>query len=192
MKRFVLIACTAALAACNKGPDIDVKNASVGEVAEKARAAAADSRLVEPGRWETKVTLLEADMPDLPPQYAARIKETMAKVQGRTVATCITAADLKKAKPDFLAAHTKNCRFDHYTMGSGKIDAQMTCTAPQGGSMSVATIGTYSPDAYEATSVMTMSGGPTGARTTKSHTESHRIGECKGDEINFKKQEVGQ
>jgi len=192
MKRVILIAGIAVLAACNKGPDIDVKNASVGEVAEKARAAAAGARLVDPGRWETKVTLIQADMPNLPPQYAARIKETMAKVQGQTVATCLTAADLKKPTPEFLAAHTKNCRFDHYTMSGGKIDAQMTCTAPQGGSMSVATTGTFSPDSYETTTVMTMSGGPGGARTTKSHTEAHRVGECKGDEINFKKPEVGQ
>jgi len=95
MKRVVLIAGLAALAACNKGPEIDVKNASIGEVAEKARAAA-DSQLVEPGRWETKMTMLATEMPNLPPQYAARIKESMAKAQGSTVATCVAAADLKK------------------------------------------------------------------------------------------------
>ena len=53
----VLIACTAALAACNKGPDINVKNASVGDVAEKVREASAGQTLVEPGRWESKVTV---------------------------------------------------------------------------------------------------------------------------------------
>lgn len=190
MKRFVLIAGLAALAACNKGPDIDVKNASIGEVAEQARAAAANSRTVEPGRWETKVTMLEAEMPNLPPQYAARIKESMAKAQGNTMATCVTAADLKKPMPGFLAAQSKNCRFDHYTMSGGKIDAKMTCTVPNGGSMSVATAGTYSPDSYEATSVMTMSGGPMGEQTSKTRIEAHRVGECTGDEIKTK--EIGQ
>ena len=192
MKRVVLIAGFAALVACNKGPEIDVKNASVGEVAEKAQAAAANSQLVEPGRWETKITMLETEMPNLPPQYAARIKESMAKAQSSSTATCITAADLKKPMSGFLAANTKNCRFDHYTMSGGKLDAKMTCTVPQAWSFSVATTGTYSPESYEATSVMTMSGGPMGEQTTKTRVESHRVGACTCTEIKPKHQEIGQ
>jgi hypothetical protein len=188
-----LVAGTAALVACNKGPEVDVKNASVGEVIEKVRESGAAGTTISPGRWESKVTILDIQMPPgIPPQYAAQLKQRMAKAGGTVTTTCISEADLKKPTPEFLAANTKNCRFDHYTMSGGKIDAKMTCTAPQGGSMTMTTTGTYSADAYETTGTMTMSAGGMGEQTTKMHTESHRVGECTGNEINSKKQEIGQ
>lgn len=192
MKRLILIAGIAALAACNKGPEVDVKNASVGEVAQKVRESGAGAT-ISPGRWESKVTVVDIQMPaGVPPQFAAQLKQRMAEAGNHTVATCISAADLKKATPSFLAANTKNCRFDHYTMSGGKIDAKMTCTAPQGGSMTMTTTGTYSSDSYETTGTMTVSAGGMGDRTTKTRTQSHRVGECTGDEMNVRNKEVGQ
>jgi hypothetical protein len=195
MKRVVLITCIAVVAACNKGPDISVKNASVGEVAEKVREAAADQTLVKPGRWESKITLLEVEAPGLPPQYAQQMKQTIGKAQGGTVTTCLTEADIKKPKEDFFAGRSKNCRYDHFTMSGGKIDAQMNCTTgDRGGTMSMAINGTYSAESYEATMAMNMAGGEgrMSGMKMKSHTESRRVGACKGDEINFKRERVGQ
>jgi len=188
MKRVILITCVAALAACNKSPDVNVKNASVGEVAEKVREAAGDSKLVEPGRWETKITLLDVEAPGLPPQFAQQMKQTIGKVQGGTVTTCLTEADIKKPKEDFFAGRSKNCRYDHFTMSGGTIDAKMSCAAGDGGgTMNMTVNGTYSPDSYEATMAMDMAngGGRMSGMKMKSHTESHRVGECKGDETNL-------
>jgi hypothetical protein len=191
MKRVLLIACTAALAACNKGPDVNVKNASVGEVAEKVREAAGSGSLVEPGKWQSKVTVLDVDMPGMPPQFAQRMKETIGKVQAATTETCLTEADVKKPKEDFFAGRSKNCRYDHFTMSGGTIDAVMNCTAEQGGTMTMTVNGTYSSDSYDATMAMDMAGGRQGGMHMKSRIESHRLGECTSDEINAKK-EVGQ
>ena len=73
-----VIACALPLAACNKGPQINEKNASVAEVAQKVREAAGSQTLIDPGRWETKVSMLDVDIPGLPPQMAAQMKQTMA------------------------------------------------------------------------------------------------------------------
>ena len=192
----VLLACTVALGACNKGPEVDVKNASVGEVAEKVREAAGDGNLISPGRWETKVSLLNIEMPGMPPQFAARMKESMSKIQGGTYTTCLTEADVKKPKEDFFAGRSKNCRYDHFTMSGGKIDATLNCTNQgEGGTsstMTMSVVGTYSSDSYEADMSMDSSGGPRGGMKMKSHTESHRTGECKGDEINQKGRVAGK
>lgn len=181
----VMLACTVALAGCNKGPDINVKNASVGDVAEKVRQAAGDG-LISPGRWESKISVLDLEAPGLPPQYAQQMKQTMAKVQGGVITTCLTEADVKKPKEDFFAGRGKNCRYDHFTMSGGKVDAQMNCAASEGGTMTMDVDGSYSPDSYEATMSMAMTGGQgrMGGMKMKSHTESHRVGECKGDEDN--------
>jgi len=192
----VLLACTAALAACNKGPEVDVKNASVGEVAEKVREAAGDGNLISPGRWETKVSVLDIDMPGMPPQFAARMKESIGKVQGGNLATCLTEADVKKPKGDFFARGAKNCRYDHFTMSGGKIDAAMSCTNPGPGgtptTMAMTVVGSYSSDSYEADMTMNATGGPQGGMKMRSHTESHRVGECKGDEMNRKTHIAGE
>ena len=192
MKRVMLIACTAVLAACNKGPDVNVKNASVGEVAEKVREAAGSGSLVEPGKWQSKVTVLDVDMPGMPPQFAQRMKETIGKVQAATTETCLTEADVKKPKEDFFAGRNKNCRYDHFTMSGGTIDAVMNCKAEQGGTMTMTVKGTYSSDSYDATMAMDMAGGRQGGMHMKSRIESHRLGQCTGDELNAKKQEIGQ
>src|SRR4051812_40467055 len=112
----LLIACALPMAACNKGPDIKVKNASVEEVANKVQAAAGDQGFVKPGKWETKVSLLDVDIPGMPPQVAAQMKQTMGKMQHNNFESCLTEEDVKRPKEDFFAGNAKNCRYDHFTM----------------------------------------------------------------------------
>ena len=183
----VLLACTAALAACNKGPEINVKNASVGEVADKVREASASGSFVDPGRWETKVTLLDIDMPGMPPEMAQRMKQSMGKFQEKAYATCLTEADVKKPKEDFFAGKNRDCRYDHFTMSGGKIDAALRCSSGGQGTMAMTIVGTYARDSYDATMAMDVSGGPRGqGMKMRSRSQSHRVGECTGDEINSK------
>ncbi|HEX6661459.1 MAG TPA: DUF3617 domain-containing protein [Sphingomicrobium sp.] len=187
----VLIAGAAALAACDKGPDINVKNASVGEVAEKVRAAAGDTSLIEPGKWETKVTLLDIDMPGMPPQMAQQMKRTMAKFQEHGYTSCLTEADVKRPKEDFFAGRNNNCRYDHFTMSGGKIDAALHCEGKS--NMTMVINGTYSSEAYDATMAMDVVGGPEGkGMKMRSRSQSHRIGQCTAEEINAKNARAGK
>ena len=184
----VLLAGLAMLAACNKGPEINVKNASVGEVAEKVREAGSSGSFVDAGRWETKVTLLDIDVPGMRPEMAQRIKSSMGQVQDNTYATCLTEADVKKPKEDFFAGKNRDCRYDHFTMSGGKIDAALRCAGQGQGSMAMTITGSYARDSYEATMAMDVSGGPRGqGMKMRSHSEAHRVGECTGDELNAKK-----
>jgi hypothetical protein len=189
MKRAVfLIACMLPLAACNKGPDVDVKNASVDEVAEKVRQAGGDGGFIEPGKWQTKISLLNIEVPGMPPQVAQQMKQSMAKIQENSFNTCLTEADVRRPKEDFFAGKNNDCRYDHFTMSGGKIDAALKCEAKSSGTMTMAINGTYSRDAYEATVAMDMSGGPGGkGMKMKSHSESRRVGACTGNEINAKR-----
>lgn len=184
---FLIIACALPLAACNKGPDVNVKNASAGEVAEKVRQAAGSDTLIEPGRWQTKITLLDVDIPGAPPQMAQQMKQTMAKMQGHNYDTCLTEADVKRPKEDFFAGKSNDCRYDHFTMAGGKIDAVMRCEGKASGAMTMSINGTYSRDSYEATMAMDVSGGREGGMKMQSHAQSHRVGQCTGDEINAKR-----
>jgi len=190
MHRYFLLAVSlAALAACNKGPDINLKNASVGEVAEKVHESGAITNFVEPGRYETKVTVLEMEMPGMPAAYAKGMKLGMERGKEHSSFSCLTEADVKRPSEQVFAGKNDSCRYEHFTMSGGKIDAVMRCKGEPAGAMTMAMNGTYSTNSWEATMAMDVTGGPGGGgMKMKSRMESHRVGECTGDELKAKEQ----
>ena len=176
-------ACLAAsillLAACNKSPEVKAKDASVAEVANKVREAGADQSMVRPGLWQSKVTIDQFDMPGIPVEMAQRMKSMMAQQQEHGSRTCLTSEDVKRPKEDFFAGKNNQCRYDHFTMGNGKIDAVMHCG--KGDSAQVMQMaGTYSPDSYQLQMSMktTAAQGEASGMAMKMRVESKRIGEC--------------
>jgi len=176
-----VIACALPLAACNKGPQVDEKNASIAEVAQKVRASAGDQAFVRPGLWESKVTIEKFEVPGMPPEMAQRMKTMMAQNQEHDFQTCLTAEDVKRPKEDFFAGKDNQCRYEHFTMGGGKIDAAMHCGGKGGGTQVMQMAGTYSPDSYRMQTSMDMKGGggPEGSMAMTMRIEAQRVGECK-------------
>jgi uncharacterized protein DUF3617 len=179
MNRLVLLlACIAPLAACNKSPQVDLRNASVGEVAEKAREAGANA-FINPGQWQTKVTVKEMSFPGMAPELQASMKGIMG--QNVTVEHCISAEEAKRPSGRFFTGkEPENCRYDRFSMGGGKIDAVMRCESKPSGSMTMTVSGTYTPDSSTTSADMSMSGGGQGGMRIKSVTENRRIGACTG------------
>src|SRR5947209_8657122 len=91
-----------ALAACNKGPTVELKNASGNEVAKAVTQSGVlnGGSMIEPGLWQTKTTFTEMNMPGLPPQYAEQMKRSMAENREKASHHCITEADVKKPKEE--------------------------------------------------------------------------------------------
>ena len=84
--------------------------------------------MIEPGLWQSKVDVSEMNIPG---HAAAICREDEAEHGARTATSrashCITEADVKKPKEDFFGAD-KSCKYQHFTMGGGKIDIQMVCS----------------------------------------------------------------
>jgi len=180
MKHMLLMAGgIVALAACNKSPTVNAKNATPEEVAKKVQASGLDQSMVEPGLWRSKVTIEKFDMPGMPPEMASRMKTMMAQNQGHDFETCLTPEDVKKPKEDFFAGKNNECRYEHFTMGDGKIDALMHC-GKEAGASTMRMAGTYSPDSYQmqmATEAET--GDEAGhALQMQMRVEAQRVGEC--------------
>jgi len=165
------------LAACNKGPEVHEKDASVTEVAQKVRQAGGDQSFVRPGLWQSKVTVEKFEVPGMPPEMASRMKTMMAQNQEHDFQTCLTADDVKKPKEDFFAGKDNECRYDNFTMGGGKIDAVMHCG--KGQTMKMA--GTYSPESYRMQTSMTAAqdkGDQSSGMQMQMRIEAQRVGEC--------------
>jgi len=179
MKRLVLALPLICLAACDSGPDVDAKNAKPSEVAKQMRDAVGQETFVRPGKWLSTVTIEEMTIPGMPPEFAARMKETMAKQ--RQVESCLTPEEAKRPKGDFFAAD-KSCTYDHFKLGDGKIDAAMRCD--QGNVVQALTMqGSYTPDTYQMAMSTKMEGkGPQAGTVMKMRVDAKRTGECDGRE----------
>ncbi len=120
MKRLLLAApAIALLAGCNSGPSVKAENASVGEV----QAAAQNAVKLQPGKWETSVTMLSMEGPGLPPAMAAQMKQ---QKQTHKVETCLTPEQAAKPPTDMLGA-ADNCRYEKFEMSGGKMDGTLVC-----------------------------------------------------------------
>ncbi|WP_169799509.1 DUF3617 domain-containing protein [Novosphingobium lentum] len=165
-----------ALAACSK-TSVDEKNVSVETVAKKV----ADSDLhFTPGRWETTMKFEKLDMgPNMPPQAKDMFERMTGKV--RSVSSCLTKEEAAKPEPKFFGGQSKECTYEHFTMGGGKIDAKMACkrgTGPQDMTMT----GNYTPESYDMT-VQTSGAPMQGMKMDVTMTmASKRVGECTGKE----------
>lgn len=174
-----VLAFVIALSACNKGPKVDLHNATGNEVAQAVKQSGVMSgdTMVEPGLWQSKVTIQEMNIPGLPAEYAAKMKQTMAERSQETSKHCLTQADVKKPKADFFGSQDKSCKYQHFSMGGGKIDIQMACDR-EGSTMKMNMTGTYTPTSYAMDMASTASGGAQEGMSMKMHVASNRVGEC--------------
>ena len=178
MKPAVCLAASAlCLAACNKGPEVDLHNASANQVstAVKQSGMMTSTTMIEPGLWESKIAVLEMNIPGMPPQYAAKMKQTMAEHRNDSNRHCVTEADVKKPKVGFFGAD-KSCRYDHFTMGGGKIDIQMVCRQ-ENLTQTTKLAGSYTPTTYSL-DMASVGTGPQKGMTMKMHVDAKRIGLC--------------
>jgi hypothetical protein len=182
MKHSVCVAASIlCLAACNKGPEVNLHNADANQVTKAVTQSGMMSgdSMVQPGLWQSKTTVLEMNIPGMPPEYAAKMKQQMAEHRNDSSKHCIKPEDVKKPKEDFFGAD-KSCRYDHFTMGGGKMDIQMVCKQ-ENLTQTTSISGSYTPTTYSLD--MSMNGtGPEQGTTMKMHVDAQRVGECTGKE----------
>jgi hypothetical protein len=177
MRYLAILAAAAVLGGCGSDPEVDLRNASAEEVDEKVRAASGDETFVRPGLWASSVTIESIDMPGAPPQMAEQIKRALAEQHQQKFESCLTAEEAKRPKEDFFAGRNNQCRYDHFTMSDGKIDARMNCS--QGSNSHVMEMsGTYSPDSYAMRVKMEGKPGDGPAMTIATRVDARRTGEC--------------
>lgn len=167
------------LAACSTEPQVDARNASVEEVAEQVAGAAGSDSFVRPGKWQSRVRIEKFELPGAPPEASAAMRSMHERAQVHE--SCLTPEQARRPKEDFFADANKSCRYDHFTMGDGKIDAVMKCGG-DGMVQTMAMQGTYAPESYRMRmSIKADAGaGPPGGMTMIMAVEAKRVGECDG------------
>jgi hypothetical protein len=180
MKRAAFaIACALLLAGCDTEPQVRAENASVGEVADKIAEAGGGESFVRPGKWQSRFEIEKFDIPGAPPGASDAMRSMADRAQ--VTESCLTPEQAKRPKEDFFAGEGKNCRYERFAMGNGKIDAVMKCSS-EGMAQTMAMQGTYGPDAYQMRMNMAAQAGsgPPGGMTMTMRVDAKRIGECDG------------
>ncbi|MFL6789415.1 MAG: DUF3617 domain-containing protein [Sphingomicrobium sp.] len=180
MKHVALALPLFCLAACSSEPEVKMENASVGEVATEMRKTVGKDSFVEPGQWEQTVTMVKIDAPGMPPEARQMMQQAMGKAQVH--ALCLSPEQAKSPKEDFFTGADRNCRYEHFNWGDGKIDLKLNCKHP-GASQTMAMVGTYSPKAYSMTMTATNVGGRAEEQMVMTmKVDAKRTGECDGKE----------
>jgi len=177
-----VVASVLCLSACNKAPTVELHNATTQQVAQAVTKAGVmnSDTMVEPGLWQSKAVIQEMDMPGIPQQYLAQMKQSIAEHRNETSSHCIKPEDVKKPKEDFFGAD-KACKYDHFTMGGGKIDVAMVCHQEET-TQTMNISGSYTPTSYSIDTSMVGTGGHENGMTMKMHVDAERVGECTGKE----------
>lgn len=165
------------LTACSRSePDVDARNASVQEVGDKVREASREPGFIKAGKWLSQVTLEEVEAPGMPPQVREQMKGMLAGQQ--SYESCLTPEQAKRPNEDFFAGQDNQCRYEHFKMGDGKIDARMRCSQ-SGMSQVMELAGTYTTDAYQLRmSTKTEAAGAASGMSMRMRVDSKRVGEC--------------
>ena len=176
MNRLILVVALASLSACGSGDTVEMENASVGEVAREMGKADADQSFVNPGKWKQTATLVEIDAPGMPPQVAEAMKKNMGTSQVHE--TCLTPEKVKNPREDFFTGADKNCRYEHFKWGDGKIDLKLNCKHPNA-TQTMVLVGEYEPDSYTMNMTASNEGSePMQQMVMKMRVDAKRVGKC--------------
>jgi hypothetical protein len=181
MKRLMILL-PVMLAGCNSQPGVTMSNVSASEVANKVAAANTGEAFLSPGHWQGTVKIAHFDMPGAPPQMAAHMAQAIAK--DRPIESCLTPEEAKRPKGAFFGGDDANCRYDHFTMAGGVIDAVMRCERAGGAKQVMTMKGKYAPDSYQMAMTMKSEGGADmGANMSMAmNVTAARTGACTGKE----------
>lgn len=156
--------------------DVSLTNAAPSEVA--AQTQAAGTMRFNPGQWETRVQLIDVNVPGLPAGAAEQMKKVMEATT--THSSCVTPEQAANPGAEVFAGSDGQCRYENFTMANGRIDAKMVCAGTAGsGEMRMQLKGSFDRTTFTMQNEMvTNAPGGGQAMTMKARVSGRRTGEC--------------
>lgn len=131
---------------------------------------AASTLPIQPGKWQSTVTITDMQMPNAPAGMAAAMRG-----HPTTVTACVTPQQAADGPRAVLQASNGRCRYTSFNAMGGRFDAVLQCSFASG-SMTTTSHGTYSATTLDVAGTAVMSGRR--SMTTRTHTVARRVGGC--------------
>lgn len=132
--------------------------------------AATSSLPIQPGKWQSTVTILDMQSPHMPPGVAAGMR-----THPTTVTACVTAAQAADGPRAVLQGSNGRCHYTSFNATGGRLNAVMVCTFASG-TMTVTSNGTYTPTTMDVNGSSVTTGRM--QMSSKTHTSGRRVGGC--------------
>ena len=132
--------------------------------------AATSSLPIQPGKWQSTVTILDMQSPRMPPGVGAAMR-----AHPTVVTACVTAAQAADGPRSVLQNSNGRCHYTTFNATGGRLNAVMVCAFAQG-TMTVTSSGSYTATTMDVSGSSVTTGRM--QMTTKTHTSGRRIGSC--------------
>lgn len=164
-----------ALAACGSGDKAPAAGETVS--ADQVAARAAGAAAPRPGKYTSRMELLDFSMPGMPDAAKAQMQQAFASGLAQGNEFCMTAEQADPRQMLQNMAESK-CSFSRFDVDGGKIDADMSCTGDDGIASTVQMQGQMAADSSTMTMAMQRSMEGIGKMQMKMRVTSQRIGDC--------------
>lgn len=152
---------------------------------EEVMAAAENLVKPRPGLYRSSAEIVEFEIPGIPPEQAARMRDMAAGLQGEQRTQCLTQAEADEGFKRVVkrlgeGADGVQCAFDRFDADGSELDAALTCTGPGGVDAKMTIDGTVEAESSEMRMAMSQSSPaiPGGEMRMTMQVSSQRIGEC--------------
>ncbi|MFM6853590.1 MAG: DUF3617 domain-containing protein [Sphingopyxis sp.] len=180
------VAACVAVAGCDAAaPPSTPSNAERGNGVGAAaiRAELAQAARMTPGQYSNDVRITRFDVPGLPAEQAAMLRDMMSGAVAVESQYCLSAQQADRGSQDMfreMAKGSGDCRFDHFDVADGQVNGRLQCNG-RGESSAVMTLtGTLAADGSAVTMVTDIrdSSMPQGKAQIEMRVTSRRTGAC--------------
>lgn len=147
------------------------------EVADITSAAVENIR-PQAGQYRSTTQLLEVDLPGAPQEVVAMMQSRMS---GQQTEYCLTQEEVDKGFEEMARRSQQgDCSYDRFEISGGAMEAEMSCSTPDGGVTRMTMEGTGTPTSSDM--MMNITGSIPGMGDAKMvmNVKSERIGDCAG------------
>lgn len=174
----MVVGCALALAACGSEPDQP-------KTAEEVVAAADKLVKPRPGLYRNSAEIVEFEIPGIPPEQAARMRDMAAGLQGEQTTQCLTQAEADEGfrrvvKELGEGQNGITCSFSRFDASGNDLDAALACSAPGGDDAEMTIEGTVEEERSRMRMEMNQQSDtiPGGEMRMTMEVVSERIGDC--------------
>ena len=179
--RFTIIAASLAaisLASCGEGA-ADKNGVSEADVREELAGA----RTLDPGQYESSFEIARFDVPGMPAEQQAMIRQMMSGAAEVKQSYCLTDEQASRGSEDMfreMANGNGECQFKSFDVSCDTVTGELTCNARGGASANMRMNGTMGDDQSTMTMVtdITDPSMPQGRAQMEMRVTSRRTGDC--------------
>lgn len=116
-------------------------------------AAAPGAVPIQPGLWQSVITVTDAQLTGGPPGLGALLRG-----RSQTDTGCVTAADAARGPRGTLERSGGHCRFTRYAAVGARIAGTLVCTQRSGDTITSQVAGSFTATSYDMTGTSTVTG----------------------------------